>query len=240
MKLLLTRPHGASRELAAILRERGIATVISPVISIVQLPPGPAPDAGLQAVLLTSANAVPGLRSLAIDRRLAVHCAGDATRQRAVDAGYLNVSSAAGDAAGLAERVRRDLAPGAGRLLWLRGAVAGDELTVRLAAAGYRIEDRVVYRADPVRRLTREATDALAAGEIDGVLHFSARSARLFSALLGRTGLAGAARRMTACCMSDGVAEAARGLEWRSIRVADRPTLTALLATLPDRRHIAG
>ena len=226
MKLLLTRPPDASRELAAILRERGIAAVISPVISIVQLPPGPAPGAGVQ--------------SLAIDRRLAVHCAGDATRQRAVGAGYLSVSSAAGDAGDLAERVRRDLAPGAGRLLWLRGAVAGDELPVRLAAAGYHIEDRVVYRADPVRSLTREARDALAAGEIDGVLHFSARSARLFSALLGRTGLTGAARRMTACCMSDGVAEAARGLEWRSIRVADSPTLAALLATLPDRRHIPG
>ncbi len=237
VRLLLTRPMPESLLLAKLLERRGLQTVISPVMRRIELPPGPVPERGLQAVLLTSAGAVPALVSAGIDPALTICCAGDATARRARNAGYRSVLSAAGDAADLAELVIRRVRPDAGRLLWLCGEVTRGDLRHRLEAEGYRLEQRVVYRAEAVEELTAAARGALAAGQIDGVLHFSPRSARLLADLLRRAGLASAAGGMIAFCLSRAVGEAVRELEWRAIRIAARPDRSAMVDLLPGRTH---
>ena len=180
---------------------------------------------------------MPALASAGIGPALTVCCAGDTTARRVRNAGYGSVLSASGDAADLAELVIRRLRPDAGRLLWLCGEVTRGDLQHRLEAAGYRLERRVVYRAEAMEELTAAARLALAAGEIDGVLHFSPRSARLFADLLWRAGLASATGGMIAFCLSRAVAEAARELEWKAIRIAARPDRSAMVDLLPGGTH---
>ncbi len=237
MRLLLTRPMRDSLRLAALLERRGLETVISPVMRRIELPPGPVPGWGLQAVLLTSVGALPALASADVDPALAICCAGEATARRVRHAGHRVVLSAAGDAADLAELVIRRFSPEAGRLLWLCGEVTHGDLQPRLEAAGYRLERRVVYRAEAVEALSAAASRALAAGGIDGVLHFSPRSARLFAELLRRAGLASATGGMIAFCLSPAVAEAAHELEWRAVRIAARPDRSAMVDLLPGGTH---
>ncbi|MCY4591800.1 MAG: uroporphyrinogen-III synthase [Alphaproteobacteria bacterium] len=226
-----------SLRLAELLERRGLETMISPVMRRIELPPGPVPGRGLQAVLLTSAGALPALASAGVDPAQTICCAGEATARRVRNSGYRSVLSAAGDAADLAELVIRRLRPDAGRLLWLCGEVTRGDLQHRLEAAGYRLERRVVYRAEAMEELTEAARRALAAGEIDGVLHFSPRSARLFADLLGRAGLASATGVMIAFCLSRAVAESARELEWKAIRIAARPDRSGMLDLLPGGTH---
>lgn len=237
MRLLLTRPMPESLRLAELLGRRGLGTVISPVMRRIELPPGRVGEQGLQAVLLTSAAAVPALVSAGIDPALSVCCAGDATARRARAAGYRSVVSAAGDAADLAELVIRRFRPDAGPLLWLCGEVTRGDPGHRLEAAGYRLERRVVYRTEAAQELTAAARRALAAGEIDGVLHFSPRSARLFADLLRQAGLASSSGGMIAFCLSRAVAEAAGELEWKTIRIAARPDRSAMVDLLPVGTH---
>ena len=234
MRLLLTRPRPDSEELARTLAARGVESVVSPALEIVPLPPGPPPEGALRAILLTSGNAAPALAAGGFRRTAPVLCVGGATARRAAGAGFADVRSADGDARGLALLARRSLDPRAGRLLWLRGAETSGGLADALRAAGFEVEERVVYRADPAESLSPEAAARIAAGGIDAALLFSPRSARIFAALLERAGLARAAGGMAAWCVSRATARAAAGPPWREVRVAARPDLPAMLALLPD------
>ena len=89
------------------------------------------PQSAVQAVLLTSANAViPGLPDA---RVLAV---GDATAARARAAGFTDVQSAGRDAAALAVLVEQTCRPAAGPLLLASGEGQGMALATQLRGGG--------------------------------------------------------------------------------------------------------
>ena len=70
MHILITRPRADAAVLAQQLEARGHRVMVEPLLTIVPLPDSvPALD-GVQAILLTSANAVPALRGT--DPRLPV------------------------------------------------------------------------------------------------------------------------------------------------------------------------
>jgi uroporphyrinogen-III synthase len=101
----------------------------------------------------------------------------------------------------------------------------------------------VLYEARPAEALTKAAKAALADGTLDAALFFSPRTATTFVNLIVQARLEPAARRVAAVCLSAAVAEAARVLDWRAIRIAARPDQAALLdeverecrARTPDR-----
>lgn len=234
MRLLLTRPRRDSEELAATLHDLGVETLIAPVIEIHALPFAPPAEAGHQAVLLTSGNAVPALSESVLDRDIAAYCVGDATGRRLAALGFSKVRSAAGDAGDLAELVCEELDPGLGPLLHMSGTLVAGDLAGTLAAAGFEVDRRVVYRADPIRVLDEAVAAAFVEKSLDGVLLFSPRSARILVRLLKGACLAATASDMTAYCMSRAVAEVAEALTWRKVAVAARPNQLDLLALLPN------
>ncbi|MDF2781612.1 MAG: hypothetical protein K0S96_1416, partial [Geminicoccaceae bacterium] len=61
MRVLITRPRAEAAVLAADLAERGHDVTIEPLLTIEPLPGVVAALAGAQAIVLTSANAVPAL-----------------------------------------------------------------------------------------------------------------------------------------------------------------------------------
>src|SRR5665213_3569086 len=104
-----TRPPADAASLAQALAARGIEPVLEPLLAIRQAPDAAALLAGLlpgiQALLFTSAN---GLRAFALAssrRDIAVLAVGDATAQAARDAGFVDIESAEGDVADLADLV---------------------------------------------------------------------------------------------------------------------------------------
>jgi uroporphyrinogen-III synthase len=189
------------------------------------------PDpARLQAVLATSGNALPGLP--APYRSLPLYTVGDATAERARGLGFATVSSAAGDAAALAELLSRACRPDAGPLLLAAGARQGERLSAALRAQGFAVLRRVLYAAVPVRRMPPSARQALIEKRIAAALFFSAETAETFARLVAEAGLAGELARVTALAIGEPAASALRRLPFRSVRVAVRPTEEALLAML--------
>lgn len=229
---LITRPIDAAASTAAALAERGEQTVIAPLTRIVPRQPARLDLSGVQALVVTSANAARRLADLPGARDLPVLAVGDATAQAARRAGAETVRSAGGDGAALGRYVLEKLDPKAGALVWLRGQDARARWRAAAQNGGFAVRQAIVYVADPVAELPIAARDALAGigdDDLKGVLLFSPRAASLLVRLAGKAGLADRLAALRALCLSGAVADAARVATWGAVQTAPVPTEAALL-----------
>jgi len=235
MRVLLTRPRPDSEALAARLAAYGVDTLIEPLLTIVPAGKEEPNLAGVQALVVTSAN---GARALGRVRTrpdgpaFPVYAVGAASAAAARAQGFAAVYSASGDVAALAALIRARCAPHAGALLHIAGTRIAGDLGALLARDGFAVRRAVLYDAVPIPSLSDEARRAIAAGGIDAVLLYSPRTARIFVACILAAGLEAACEGMAALCLSPAVAEALGALRFAAVRVAARPDGDALLALL--------
>ena len=240
MRLLVTRPREDAEALAGPLAALAIETLVEPLLRI-RYRDGPPPDlAGVQAVLATSASGVRALARRSDDRGVAVYAVGDATAAAARAAGHGFVESASGTVEDLARLVAARLDAGAGAVAHVAGETVAGDLGRLVVGAGFEYRRHVLYEAVPAERLTERAARAISAGEVDGVLFFSPRTAATFVSLARAEGLTEACLGMVAYCLSPAVAERAHRLAWRRVVTADRPDQEALIAALRQDRTEAG
>jgi uroporphyrinogen-III synthase len=232
VRLLLTRPAADAQKSAAALRARGHEAIIAPLLDIEILSNAELGAGPWTAVLVTSANAV---RAIAAHARrgelhsVTVFAVGDRSAQAMRDEGFAEVISAGGDVADLAALVAARLQPPA-RLLYLAGEERSGDLAGLLRARDFAVETILVYRAVTAATLPQHAAEAITAG-IDGVLHFSRRSAEAYRDAAMSAGVAEAAlEKITHFCLSARVAEPLRAAGATHIMVAVRPDEAALLA----------
>lgn len=227
--VLITRPEPGAHETAALLRARGFEPVLAPMLRIAQLPARLPDPARLQAVLITSGNALaalpPGFHAMPL---LAV---GDATARRAEAAGFTQVRSASGDAAALARLAAECLDPGGTALLLAAGRGQGNALAAALRQQGFEVIRRAVYAARPVRYLPAPAHAAIEAGGLYAALFYSAETAHAFVQALPNR-LYPALNTVAALVIGPAAAAVLAALPWRDTRVAAHPDQAALLALL--------
>jgi uroporphyrinogen-III synthase len=222
-------------ELAHQLAARGDTALVEPLLSIERVPGITPPLEGVQALVMTSANAVPALSAPA--KRLPLFAVGDATARAARQAGSSEVVSAAGSGADLARLIAQRCRPARGAILHLSGEEIRPGLAEDLAAAGFALRRQVVYRAVAARALSPAAVDALAGRQVEAVLLFSPRTARTFVELVASHGLRDHLATTAAICLSAAVAQPCRELVWRAIYLAAGPDLGALLEALEAARR---
>lgn len=230
--VLITRPEAEAEATAARVAALGHHPILSPAIRIVPRTLSLAGLGRLQAVLVTSGNAIPGLpAALHATPLLAV---GDATAARARNAGFWRVSSAGRDAAALAQLARLSCDPDGAPLLVATGESQGSRLVGSLRRRGFQVARRVAYAARPCGLIADAAWDALVDGQVRAALFFSPASALAFAGAMRRRGPAGCARlvSVTAIAISPATADALYPLPWAGIRVASAPNQDELLAWL--------
>jgi uroporphyrinogen-III synthase len=230
VQVLITRPREAAAALASELEARGHSTLIEPLLTIEPIRSASLDLDGVQAIILTSANAAPALEGTIAP--LPVFVVGEATAMAARRAGWTDVRVAAGDASSLARMIRKECRPSGGALLHLSGTDVRPGLAEQLAAAGFVLRRQPVYRAVAAVALSSEVIEALRREAIDAVLLFSPRTAAVFAELIARHDLAGCLGGTEAICLSTAVAESCGRLTWRAVRVAARPELAMLLRRL--------
>lgn len=234
MRLLLTRPEPDAARTTATLRARGHAVLTAPLLEIapMQVALG---EHRCAALLMTSASAA---RTMAVHPDLArlrarpVFVVGAQTAAAARTAGFLDVTSANGNAGDLARLVARRFAGSGARLLYLGGRDTAGDLAGILAHAGLDIETVAIYRADAVKAFPADAADALRSGAIDGVLHFSGRTAQAYLACADALGGRDWALRPTHYCLSAQVAAPLIAAGAAQLRIAMRPEEAALIGLL--------
>ncbi len=233
MRILLTRPAPESERTAARLPDLGHTALIAPLLTIeadtgVALGRGP-----WSAVVMTSGNAA---RAIAGHPRhdeltgLRCYAVGRQTAQAARNAGFADVVSADGDGADLARLIAGEMGGTvAAPFLYLAGNDRARDLTQPLAQHGLQVETVVIYRAMAAERLPPGIAHALAADEIDAVLHYSRRSAAIFVACARASQVLTAALRPAHVCLSPRAAEPLREIGAARVLVAARPDEQSML-----------
>jgi uroporphyrinogen-III synthase len=233
MRVLVTRAEPEAGRTAALLAARGHQALVAPLVSPLQLPADRDPT-GLAAIAVTSPRTIammPGGWHSAL-RPLPAFAVGDRTAAALRDAGFRDVRSAAGDIAALAGLIRQAGLPAGAVLLHPGGEDRAGDLAAMLAGTGVTVESPTVYRMIEAGTLPETVRDALAAGAVDAVLHYSPRSARVFADLVGAAQGVEAARRPLHACLSPAVAAALEPLAAPRVIPAVRPDEAALLDVL--------
>lgn len=231
----VTRAEPGASATAARIEALGHTVVLAPMLSIEFLAVADAPD-HLAGVLFTSANGVRAFARAHQQRDVPAYCVGDATAAAARAAGFLHTFSASGDVEALAAHVTTHATPRAGALLHAAGADLAGDLEGRLRQNGFTVETRTYYKAVESLALSPVLEAALTSSSprMEGVLFHSARAAATFvRAIEKQMNAKESLARITAFCMSDAVADSARGAIWKQILVATEPQDAALLALLP-------
>jgi len=233
VRLLLTRPEPDAQRTAAALRAQGHHVIIAPLLRI-----APTADAQIgagpwAALLITSANAAYAIAAHAGVtplRTLPVFAVGRRSAEAMAAAGFADVTTADGNVGDLARLVAARLQPAA-PLLYLAGEDRSGDLAGDLRARGFVVETVIVYRAIAATGLPPAAAEALAGG-VDGVLHFSRRSAEVFVDAARAAGVLESALQAAHFCLSAPIAEPLVQAGAADIRVAERPNEAVLLALI--------
>ena len=232
MRLLVTRPREDADAFAAILKARGHEAVIAPLLELHFVPGAEISLNGLQAVIASSANGIRGFAARSPERNLPVYVVGPQTAEAARQFGFAKIISADGDASALIAKVAERTNPADGKLLHAAGAETAGRIKQALEARGYQVEAAILYEAIPAESLPSNAREELQTNRVEGVLLFSPRTARIFTALVTKDGLAGNCQGLQAFCISAATAEALAPLGFARVAVAGSPNQAAMLDLL--------
>jgi uroporphyrinogen-III synthase len=233
VQLLVTRPEPDAERTAAALRRHGHQVDSAALLRIESIA-GELGSGPWSALVVTSANALRAMEShprRAELNGLRVFAVGRRTAAAARAAGFRDVTAAGGDVRALAQHIREEC-KGRDPLLYLAGQDRSGDLAGDLAADGPTVRTAVVYRAIEMERFPPAIEAALAAARLDGVLHFSRRSAQAYIDCARAAGLIERALAPSHYCVSQQVAEPLVAAGARSVRIATRPEESALLALI--------
>jgi uroporphyrinogen-III synthase len=231
VRILVTRPEPDGEKTAQKLRARGCDVLLGPVLRIRHLEEADFGAGPWDAVAMTSANAAHALerhaRRLQITR-LPVLTVGRRTAEAAGAVGFTDIASANSNEQALAHLIGAHVARG-NKVLYLAGEDRAGDLATAVAPHGVRVETVVVYRAVAAERLPKPAMAALSAGEVNGVLHFSRRSAVIYLDCARAAGALDRALRPFHYCLSQAIAEPLMAAGASRVMVAQSPEENALL-----------
>ena len=234
MRLLLTRPVQEAQASAARLRQLGHKAVVCPVTAIVVLEPA-LPNRTIDGILATSAKAFcAAVAKAALTRwpEAPGFFVGSKTHHSARTAGFAvgRPAHVAIDAATLVHNLRL---PAPASFVYLAGRDRKPDLEGALQAEGHRVAVVETYFAQAVAALDTESLAALQAGAIDGVLHYSRRSAEIFLRLARQERLDRTVRAMRHFCLSVDVAGVLRDFGAKRVEISATPDEDGLLALVP-------
>jgi uroporphyrinogen-III synthase len=232
VRLLVTRAEVDAVRTVAALRALGHDVVTAALLRIETAADALLDTGPWAAVLITSANAVRAITTHPQWREIAaipVFTVGSRTAAAARAAGFFDTTPADGDASDLVRLVAGRFAGRRARFLYLAGEDRAGDLAGDLAAHGFGIDTVVIYRAVAKPALPPAIEMAVRDGRIDGVLHYSRRSADAFIACVQRSGTQVSSLDLRHYCLSAQVALPLIQAGAAAIRIAPVPRESALI-----------
>jgi uroporphyrinogen-III synthase len=232
-RVLVTRPRPGAEATARRLEAMGLEPLVVPLSETVPLPPPEELPAVPDAVAVTSANALRHAPPQLLERLVTLPCfaVGEATAAAAREAGFADVATGSGDAAGLAVHAAAALKPGA-RLLHLCGRVRLSDFEALLAEAGIVVLPVETYDSRSVGDVSDELLRAAGGGAVDAVLLHSATAAAAMTDLLALPALRNLFESTRFYAMSNRIATTLGDAGGRQVSISEEPNESALLARL--------
>jgi uroporphyrinogen-III synthase len=203
-KVWLTRTRPAADESAVIWRVAGFEPVIDPLLKIEPVAHDPLPKEAV--IIFTSKNGVDN----AIGGGQRAICVGDATAQKAREAGYRDVISVNGTSVEVKTWLRENL-PKTQDICHASGWHAYGSITENLKRWGFKARRVKTYRSVPYPIWPEDA--------FSGVVFYSPLAAQVFAGMCEKKDVSS----ITAVCISKNTAKELTGLELKSICIANRP-----------------
>lgn len=233
MSVLVLRPERAARRTVEALEALGRRAILAPVLTIEDLPSS-IPDIAYDAVLATSANGLRKLRArpeIGTLAALPLIAVGDRTAAAGAEAGFAVIHIADGDGRALVAETRR-LFPEPARFLHAAGADRAFDVAGALDGFGHAVTVVELYQATAATTLPATAEAALAAGEIEIVLHHSRRIAETFLRLADAAGHGALVRGLGHAALAPRVASALSDAGCAHVEIAERPDEPALFEAM--------
>ncbi len=241
--LLVTRPLPDSIPLATTLQDMGFDVCIEPIISIttktkqkqsledlLAKPP--------YAVILTSANGVRALAELSEERDIKIITVGPASYEKALEFGYKDVDMAniayGGDVKGLVRHIKEKYSPEDGMFLHVSGQITAGELMQSLKNIGFQACSLPIYKTSYATAFSSQLIGSFEEGEIEAVLLYSPRTARIFKELLEQHEIGQHMQKVDCYCLSQNVADKISEISFKNIYIAKNPTQDAMLGLIKD------
>ena len=238
MRFLVTRPTLDAARTSEKLVARGYQTLADPVVEIEPVTQN-IPQGEFVALVFTSANAIrvaSKIASLKPFWKLPVFAVGTHTAEVAREHGFKDVAAASGDVNALGALLLAELRGSIGlreppHVLHLAGEDRAGDLAGVLMQSEIRIDVATIYRARAASALKPQTIEAFRGGKINGVLHYSERSAATFVQLAEAGGVGPEINKVRHFCLSQAVATPLK-LYGATTAVAVVPEEDALLELL--------
>lgn len=230
MRIVVTRPRVDGERTATALRARGHEVLVTPLMRIEPIAANF--EGEWSGTIVTSANAANATRENSSGNalmKLPLFAVGRRSAEAARESGFEDVLSADGGVRDLLQLIRIRRPDRNAPLLYLAGEDRAADLVGALSTRGIAAEMRVVYRAVALP-FPPTLRDALEAGIIDAVMHFSRRAADSYVAGAKMAGVVARALAVRHLCLSSQVAEPLADAS--RIDIASRPDEAALIELL--------
>ncbi len=232
-RVLVTRPKPGASATARALRLAGFEPVVLPLTEIRPLPAKPIDTQAIDAVAVTSANALrhasPELLAELAKRPL--YAVGEATAEMARDAGFANVSTGSGNAAGLVRLIRDRLKADA-TVAYLCGRLRRPDFEAGLRGHGIRPIPIETYDTVPMG-IGEDTMGRLGTAPFLAVLVHSAEAAKVLAVLAAHPAYASSLANARLVAISRRAAEPAVSLFPDRVAIAREPTDRAMVEALP-------
>ena len=230
--VLVTRPDEEGLALANQLKTVGKKILLEPVLIVENLPVKDLSYDKTQAYVITSANSIKALLNLRPDLEIPLFAVGNASAIAARKSGFKTVYSADGDADDLAKLVDDILNPSEGDLLYISGKTQSGNLFKKLSSLGFGVSEVVVYETIPRKSLSPATVAAIKNDQVDTILLYSSKTAEVLIKLIRKSRLVRQCKKITIICLSKGIADVAKNLNWYNVLVSDKPTQESMLGLL--------
>lgn len=234
MRLLVTRPEPEARAFADELRALGHDAILQPLLEFHALQFDLEPLRSAQAIIVTSGNSLRALQETCGVKDIVsipLYCVGEETAKRARSLGFQNLVAIADTAEALAGKIissaRKDEP-----LVHITGEHQAFDLADALAREGFCVQSVRVYSMEACGEFSASVDAMLKAGEIDGVILMSPRTADIYVSLCHRHGNLNCAKTLSYFCLSGNVAAKLASFEPDRVLVSRKPNKEALLDLL--------
>lgn len=238
--ILITRPIEDAEALAEILKERGHGVFIEPMLDIyvledARLDVEKALSKNPQAIILTSGNGARALSHLTDKRDIPVIAVGEASAMAARHRDFKDAFSANGDIKKLEHYIIENCDRDKGSLIHIAGSVVAGDLQGNLEKFGFKVDRIVSYLAKPVRYLSNGLLNKLKKNQLDTVLFYSPRTAKIFVDRIKQEGVENKMENIAAFCLSPRVEDMISKIKWAEVSRAEYPTQSALLDMIEEK-----
>lgn len=227
MRILVTRPAREGQATARRLRALGYEPLLAPLLEIAGLEAA-IPQYRFDALLATSANAFLTPRPLS---GATLHVAGVQTARVAKSAGWPAPAIVAPDARALVAAILQAY-PSKASFLYLAGRDRKSDVETLLRAQGHAVSVAATYAAQAASAFPPPVRIALADGTLHAVLHYSRRSAGIFTALAEASGLSAQSAALVHLCLSQDAAAPLARLGATRVLCATEPDEASLFGLL--------